>query len=637
MWSDDEAEVDLLGFEYLVDELVTALTSPALLPLTVGVLGEWGSGKSSLLKIAKRELDDLTDPGFVTVHFSPWQYEGYEDVKLALMSRVLDECELKGADSNRVRGLKSFVTKMGKIGRKVGRVAARTIPSAAGTIASAIDPTVFEPALTQAVTTSVGASAAALLDELPEDDNQAVAVATLSDFRVKFGEMVAGLSAQAVVVFIDDLDRCLPNTVVETFEAIRLFLNTPRTAFVIAAHRQIAEAAVDAAFPDYGKVSGPGLGHEYLEKMLQLQLEVPRLSLDDSAAYVGLLFARLRLGDDAFNKLSSNVSDRRRNSPLARAFDLSIAADVLGDDLTPELKSDLEWAEDILPAIAAALRGNPRQTKRFLNDIQLRQQAAKRRNVSLEPGILAKLMVLSETDFDAFQTLFDWQLSAEGPIDELRAAEQPRKTLSTKSELLTVADTDELGAKRAGKKTPEEHSELSTIIAQWAARPAVARWLGIAPNLGEKDLRPYFTYFRSNLSISSLTASLPQSLQLLLQQLTSGVTAVRRNASEALVELNQDQQDDLFEVLISNIRQRPDGASWDAAVEIAGKSDRLGNAFIATLMTMNDRLVPAGRALGLLSRLPKGDARDALIAKWKGSDVTQLATVASAADRAGKH
>jgi hypothetical protein len=56
MWPDNETDVDLLGFDILADGLVVALTEPRLLPLTVGVLGDWGSGKSSLMGLACAEL-----------------------------------------------------------------------------------------------------------------------------------------------------------------------------------------------------------------------------------------------------------------------------------------------------------------------------------------------------------------------------------------------------------------------------------------------------------------------------------------------------------------------------------------------------------------------------------------------------
>jgi hypothetical protein len=50
MWADNEAPIDLLGFEYLVDSLEILLTEPRLLPVIIGVTGDWGSGKTALCR-----------------------------------------------------------------------------------------------------------------------------------------------------------------------------------------------------------------------------------------------------------------------------------------------------------------------------------------------------------------------------------------------------------------------------------------------------------------------------------------------------------------------------------------------------------------------------------------------------------
>jgi pantothenate kinase-related protein Tda10 len=77
MWADNEADIDLLGFDFLVDTLYVAVTEPRLLPLTVGLLGDWGSGKSSLMAITRAELervDEDTDAEvspYLCVSFSP--------------------------------------------------------------------------------------------------------------------------------------------------------------------------------------------------------------------------------------------------------------------------------------------------------------------------------------------------------------------------------------------------------------------------------------------------------------------------------------------------------------------------------------------------------------------------------------
>src|ERR1051325_9710434 len=92
MWADNETTIDLLGFDYLVDGLEVVLTQPRLLPVTVGVLGDWGSGKSSLLGMVADRLNGHKEGDacpYVVVPFSPWRYEAYEDVKAALMDAVI--------------------------------------------------------------------------------------------------------------------------------------------------------------------------------------------------------------------------------------------------------------------------------------------------------------------------------------------------------------------------------------------------------------------------------------------------------------------------------------------------------------------------------------------------------------------
>src|SRR5690348_3909501 len=87
MWPDNETATDLLGFDYLSAALVEVVTEPRLLPVTVGVFGDWGSGKSSLLRMAREGLTKRE--GVATIEFSAWQFESYEDVKAALMQVIL--------------------------------------------------------------------------------------------------------------------------------------------------------------------------------------------------------------------------------------------------------------------------------------------------------------------------------------------------------------------------------------------------------------------------------------------------------------------------------------------------------------------------------------------------------------------
>lgn len=78
MWSDNETDVDLLRYTYLASSVSRIVRSERLLPTTVGVFGDWGSGKSSLLRMIRADLEK--DPGVMCLTFDGWLFEGSLEV-----------------------------------------------------------------------------------------------------------------------------------------------------------------------------------------------------------------------------------------------------------------------------------------------------------------------------------------------------------------------------------------------------------------------------------------------------------------------------------------------------------------------------------------------------------------------------
>ena len=173
-----------------------------------------------------------------------------------------------------------------------------------------------------------------------------------------------------MVVFIDDLDRCLDDTVIYVFEAIRLFLQVASTAFVLAANRDIVQAAIERRYPAAHE-GDPALGQDYLEKIIQVEITVPPLSEAEAETYLNLLFAELRLDKAEMDKIRAAATRRRIDGQFAVAMNYGIAKDTLGS-ITPELEADFTIASRIAPTLSRGLRGNPRQLKRFLNTMLLR-------------------------------------------------------------------------------------------------------------------------------------------------------------------------------------------------------------------------------------------------------------------------
>lgn len=658
MWADNEADLDLLGFDFLVDGLVVALTEPRLLPLTIGVLGDWGSGKSSLMRIAAQELAALRPQGeddqaadgdgrdaepaspYLTINFSPWQYEDHDDVKIALMTAVLDTIAARAPGATeQVNKLRGIVAGLRRWGRRLGRTATATAPTVVPLLIQGAMPD-MDPGALQVATAVTGAAAKqidAALEE-PGETEEATAKTPstprgdVDAFRREFAKLVAQIpNCEAVVVFIDDLDRCLPETVVDTFEAIRLFLNTPKTAYVLALNQNVVESAIDSRYPELKKPDGAGIGRDYLEKMLQLKIAIPPLAEPEAETYVNLLFAELHLSTPAFEKILQRSSEIRREKGLAVAFNIGIAGTVL-DDIPPALAADLKWAADISPVLGASLRGNPRQLKRFLNNLLLKHRSASRRNAPIELPVLAKLMVLEDQYNTDFQKLFDWEMAAGGACSEVVTAEA--RARGGRNEPDPAPDTSDTQDKKSEsatkrKKRPAESESGTPSDAEtWADKTHIAEWLRADPPFAGTDLRPYFTYSRDKLSFGVSASRLAPHLQRLITDVQSDVDANRRSHYPTVAELDQAERMQFVEALLDRVQRDPASVALIAALELAEKNPDIVAAVCLALQRVPPAAIPQRAGTAAVRRLP-GDRPEAaaLLQRWEDSDHAALSTV----------
>lgn len=581
MWPDNETTIDLLGFDYLVDSLEVVLTQPRLLPVTVGVLGDWGSGKTSLLGMVAQRLSVL--PGgeaspYVVVSFSPWRYEAYEDVKAALMDAVLtkvsERIPSEDAEKNGLLGkLRAKVARMLVGPVAAGKLLAPAVGSAVA-VHQGLSPDMGAAAGSAVVAGAEAVAAQASADRKEDDSALPTIFESVADFRDEFERLLNSMDdVKAVIVLIDDLDRCLDDTVVDVFEAIRLFLQVSSTAFVIAANREIVQAAVERRYP-VAREGDASLGKDYLEKIVQIEITVPPLAEPEAETYLNLLFADLRLSADEMAKIRESAILRRREGQFAVAMNYGIAKGVLGE-VSAELQADFTIANRIAPTLSRGLRGNPRQLKRFLNTMLLRIATAKRRSVDLDPTILAKLMVLEQATKE-FQQLFLWQVAQHGAPDELAIAE---------------------AAASSGTMGEDQPADLRA----WFASPAVRSWLELEPQLASVPLGEYFFFSRDRLSPASPAARLSANLQALLSNLQLGTTAQRRSAVETASQLTSEEFSPLYAALLERAGRRPDGEAMRSAMELAQKQPSSWPAFTAMLLAVPPKDISTALPLQLVT------------------------------------
>jgi hypothetical protein len=451
-----------------------------------------------------------------------------------------------------------------------------------------------------------GATAAEQTPQVPDDDTAQTVEDSVTKFRQEFKELLDSLEdVKAVVVFIDDLDRCLDETVIYVFEAIRLFLQVSSTAFVLAASRSIVQAAIDRRYPAAREGDAP-LGKDYLEKIIQVEITVPPLSEAESETYLNLLFAHLRLDDAQMTTIRETVARQRLQGQFAVAMNYGIAKDALGA-VGDDLAADFAIANRIAPVLSRGLRGNPRQLKRFLNTMLLRLRTAQRRSIDLDTAVLAKLMVLEQTAEKEFQQLFLWQLAQDGTPDELSTAE----------------------AAVARATTPDGSEEFKA----WFGSPAVQSWLRLEPALSDTALGEYFFFSRDRLSPAAPGARLSAPLQVLLGKLQSSVAAQRRAAITATVGLPIEEQAPLYEALLDRAVRRPDSDAMRSLVELTAQIPANWPTLAAALGKIPPVEIPPALPVQLMTVGTGQPGVAALIDQWAASDNTSLKKAIGAARR----
>ncbi len=428
-------------------------------------------------------------------------------------------------------------------------------------------------------------------------------------------EKVAGL-----VVFVDDIDRCLPDTIIETFEAIRLFLHVPKAAYVIAADERIVRGAIQHRYPEATAAtststpSGPrDLRQDYLEKLVQIKLVLPPLAAPEAVSYINLLLAQVNSTPEQFELLRNAAAARRRAQYVGVTMDYGVAKDALGE-VNEVLTEAFQVASQIAPILSRQLRGNPRQLKRFLNTQMLRRRAAERREVALDFAVLAKLGVLEEVDIASFSRVFDWQAAQDGRPTELEQAEA------------FVIDN----------VNPADGAEGE--IAKWTADQRIAEWVRLEPKLGGRNLAPYFFFSRERLAISIPGSRLSPDEQRLLEALDSTIPAARTAAIREAVEAAPTSRSAVFAALIERSVRKPEAPAARSAIEIAARERSLVPALTAGLDRIPSSGVPNALPFGLNTHFGADKPREvvALLEKWETTATGMTKAAATKALGRGK-
>ena len=539
--SDNETKVDLLNNEAIAKTIVSLIMESKDQPISIGIHGDWGAGKSCIVEMVENEVKKApSDFGkkYSCISFNGWRHQGFEDSKVALMSSIVSELEKK----------ETLGSKSGEILRKLWKninwmsVAKATGKTALGIATGTAPITLLSSAmdvLKSTVTTKEGIDGA--IDSIGGYLKEAKITEDMSsnkefsEFQKNFAELLEDAAIDKLVVLIDDLDRCLPDVAINTLEAVRLFMFTEKTAFVIAADESMIRYAVKKHFPDAineNKINaGDTFANRYLEKLIQVPFRIPALGEVEACIYIMLLMVGSVLTDENENykKLREEGLARIKKPWNVKSLTVDDVREILGSDYE-KCSNEVLIATQICHLLAENTDGNPRKIKRFINMLLLRYEIAKNRGFGdeLKLAVLAKMMLAEYYETDFYKALPN-HLDSEGKWGEI-------------SEIL------------ADIKAMVEEQKIIEGKERWYDLNRIWKWLYYEPEIADEDLRPYYYACKEKIDYFSGITSKNDLSEIVDLLFRDEMAIVSR--TDDLKNLTNQEAEQVFEVVVQKIMER---------------------------------------------------------------------------------
>jgi len=572
MWADTESEKDYLNFGEVSQLAVDILTADDMLPVSVGVFGNWGAGKSSLLNLIEQQLEE-DERDWIVVKFDAWLYQGYDDARAALLETIARSLVAAAKeDSSLTEKAKSLLERvngfraMGLLaegaaylaGIPTGGLVARSV----GALGAATDG--IQDIEEYDTLSNTGKEVGKRTKDLLKPQSKKSPPQQIDAFRKEYGEILESFEKPLVVV-IDNLDRCLPSNAIHTLEAIRLFLFLTNTAFIIAADEEMIRSSV----ANYFKGASERHQIDYLDKLIQIPIRVPKAGVREIRSYLFMLYAiDFHLSMDKLDSLRAGLEEALqqswKNEPISREKALTLTGEAEDGDLANAFVRADRIAS--LLANSPIIHGNPRIVKRLLNVIKMRSQIAKRRSMPLDEAIITKLVI------------FERCVGAPATADFYR-----------------LVDADK-GVPTLLKQLEEGNGQIPPDAPNtWTGNPTtesfIIEWAQLEPRLGGVDLRAAIYLSRETMPIGAYVVGLSPAGRDILNALVELSNTSSPNAEQLLNTLPLEEQIPVMEGVISHLRQstewtkKPNG--FAGACLLARKSSEASKILVRFLKELN--------------------------------------------------
>jgi hypothetical protein len=404
----EQDKLDFKDYAYTLRDII--LNPNTETPLTIGIFGSWGSGKTSLMRMIESELKGAarrrgSTRWTYTIWFNAWLYSKEEILWRALIMHVLAGVRQMKRISQSIK--KELDALADQLSRATASLELGSISMTASDLlgVEGTDNTRITLALQygldllgQVAQTQPGDPVTTTQLLLSHVRQKAMTleqerVESLEKFQNHFKKMMKYvLRRGCLVIFVDDLDRCLPDKAIEVLEAIKVFLDVPGCIFALGIDRDVIERGIHLRYGELGRVGS--------QRILPLLLGRETLQ-EDTVQY--------RAFSQAFSEGGRTLIDGKRY--LEKIIQIPFVLPPISRDAMKGFIADLAsnlFQEESRDILAEGLDPNPRQVKRAINIFTLLWELSRKRKdlaALVTPVRLAKLVVIQQRHPDIYDLL----------------------------------------------------------------------------------------------------------------------------------------------------------------------------------------------------------------------------------------
>lgn len=444
----DEPELEdtVLDFPNYINTLSNIILKSKPPKYTVGIFGEWGTGKSTLMGNILKVLESHECK---CLEFNAWRYEGEDrlatfPMMLNILGQFIDDTKVRNIlekeDNEENRGILKSLKRVLRGLSVSGSVGLQM----AAELGFSYDP-----------------SQAGKKEDTEEDilefyKKNIPALQEGYELIKKLIPLADGANGNdelKLVVFVDDLDRCTPEKASEVLESIKVFFDIKGIVFVLGLSKTVVEAAINVKYKDFEETFN---GSDYLKKIIQVPFHLPEWSKDDLKKYI------------------KNIVEKTKNQKYKEFFQ----------------------EENTQKIIADVINSNPREAKRLLNNFILA------RNIFNNDTRVDNLkLLLSQALVLRWKEFYDYVFLHPKRLQDVKKIITPSKRQLTKESMIRLSR--DIGSGTLGIAPPPKQEEKSIIdedpITKMLKDEELVAFLkGVGSQLLEMDFDEWKLYRRTN-------------------------------------------------------------------------------------------------------------------------------------------